>query len=364
MRILVGMPAKDSWGGPIYCEPPFVAGLRAAGVEADEEVYVYGDKATPTPLLRRVWRVLEAAWRLRRRAQAKRYDVVHLNTSCDEKCVLRDSLTLAFLRSSGARIYLKMHGSTAPFLANGNWFWRYWKRRVFTGADGVGVLSQEERDNFLRAGCPAEKLSPAKYVVEHEAFQPDPAFHARHGLAPATPVLLFSARVIPAKGLPDVIEACAMLRDAGHHFALFCLGDGPARDDAEQAVERLQLADRVRFFGYIPEAETAAFHANSTIFVFPTYHDEGFPLVLLKSLAAGLPIVTTRIRAAADYLQEPENCLWVEPRNPAQLAAKIAQLLTDNESRAAMADRNRRLSQQFTAAQVAREYIEVYRRLG
>jgi glycosyltransferase involved in cell wall biosynthesis len=202
-------------------------------------------------------------------------------------------------------------------------------------------------------------------VVEANDFQPDPAaFHARHGLAPETPVLLFSARFIPAKGLPDVIAACAQVRDAGHDFALFCLGDGPVRGAAEQAVKELQLTERVRFFGYIPEAETAAFHANSTMFVFPTYHDEGFPLVLLKSLAAGLPMITTRLRGAADYFRDPENCLWVEPRNPSQLAEKIIALLSDPRLRETMANNNRMLAQQFTATHVAQEYIEIYRQIS
>src|SRR6266436_2870575 len=88
MRILIGMPDKDSLGGPIYCEPPFVEGLRKAGVEVDEEVYVYGESSTPTPFLRRVWRVIEAARRLRRRTRENSYDVIHLNTSIDKKCVM------------------------------------------------------------------------------------------------------------------------------------------------------------------------------------------------------------------------------------------------------------------------------------
>jgi len=363
MRVLVGMPDKSSWGGPSYCEPPFVAALRAAGVEVDEEVYVYGDKARPTPVWERVRRVLSAAWRLRQRALAKRYDVIHLNTTCDKKSALRDTVTLAFLSSAGAKVYLKMHGSIASFLSNEQLFWRYFKRRLFAQADGIGVLSAEEGANFLRAGCAAEKLFPAKYVVKNEAFVFDPDFAARYGLASDVPILLFSARFIPAKGLLDVIEACSLVRREGYDFALFCLGDGPGRADAERATRELGLTERVRFFGYVIEAETTAFHANSTLFVFPTYHDEGFPLVILKSLAAGLPIITTRIRAAADYLREPENCLWVEPRNPAQLAGKIMQLLTDSKLRAAMAEHNKRLARQFTPTRVAQEYLEVYQSL-
>lgn len=363
MRILVGMPDKDSLGGPIYCEPPFVSGLRAAGVEADEEVYVYGEGAEPTPFWRRICRVLEAARRLRRRTRENCYDVIHLNTSIDEKCILRDMATLAFLRSSRVPVYLKMHGSIAAFLETKSNFWKLLQRRLFVRAAGIGILSSEERENFLRAGCPAEKLFDAKYVVEPEAFAPDPDFRKRHGIPDETPILLFSARFIPAKGLLTVIEACAELKRRGHDFVLFCLGDGTVREEAEKLSANLQLSKHIRFTGYISENETAVFHANSTVFVFPTYHDEGFPLVLLKSLAAGLPIITTRVRAAADYLKEPDNCLWVTPRDPHELAAKIIRLLDDHQLRAAMAQNNRRLAGQFTADNVVREYIKVYETL-
>lgn len=361
MRILVGMPDKNSLGGPIYCEPPFVEALRAAGVETDEEVYVYGDAGTATSMLTRVRRVLDAARRLRSRTTEKQYDVIHLNTSFDEKCVLRDIVTMFLLRRSGVSVYLKMHGSIAAFLNTKSAFWRYLQRKVFAMAANIGVLSSEERELFLAAGCPADKLSDAKYVVVAEDFKHDAKFREHHDIDQATPIMLFSARFIPAKGLLDLINACAELKQSGREFVLFCLGDGPIRDEAEQLVSHIDLAEHVRFTGYIPEEETAAFHANSTVFVFPTYHDEGFPLVLLKSIAAGMPIITTRVRAAADYLHEPDNCLWVEPKDPADLAAKIAKLLDDNDLRSSMSDNNRRLGLQFSPERIAREYIKLYK---
>jgi glycosyltransferase involved in cell wall biosynthesis len=145
---------------------------------------------------------------------------------------------------------------------------------------------------------------------------------------------------------------------------LLCLGDGEARTVAEAEAARLQLQARARFFGYVPEAETPEFYAGSTMLVFPTYHYEGFPMVIFKSVAAGLPVITTRIRAAADYLREPDNCLWVEPKNPRMLAEKIAQLLDRPDERAAMSRRNLELARQFTAASVAPEYLEIYNRLA
>lgn len=354
------MPDKDSLGGPVYCEPPFVAALRADGVEVDEEVYVYGVGLTPTPPFERVKRVIDAARRLRRRARENKYDIIHLNTSIDEKCVVRDLVTFAFLPAK-VPVYLKMHGSDAGFLATKNPVWRWAMRRLFARAAGIGVLSSEERENFIRAGCPPEKLSLAKLVVDGDIFRTDPTFRTRHGVGPETPVLLYSARFVETKGLLDVIAAGSELKRWNREFALFCLGDGPVRAEAEWLATMLGIADSVRFFGYIPESETAAFHANSTAFVFPTYHDEGLPIVILKSIAAGLPIITSRIRGAADYMTEPENCLWVEPRNPAALANRIAELLDDHDLQRNMSANNCRLAANFTAESVATEYALLYR---
>ena len=359
MRVLMGMPDKDSWGGPIYCEPPFVEALRQAGVEVDEEVYVYGDKGGPTTTMGRVSRVLASARALRRRTRSVQYDLVHLNTSFDEKCVLRDLTTLYFLRSSKVPVYLKMHGSIARFLETKSPIWRFLQKRIFALANGIGVLSTEERDNFVRVGCPPEKLSAAKLAVP-AGDQKDPAFRSRHNIDAEAPILLFSSRFLRSKGLLDVIAACGELKDRGRTFILFCLGDGPARPEAEKLVDELRLRDNVRFFGYIPEVKTNAFHANSTILVFPTYHDEGFPVVVLKSLASGLPMITTRIRAAADHLAEPENCLWAKPRDAVGLAERIALLLDDATLRAAMSVNNRQLAVHFSPASVANEYVGIY----
>lgn len=86
-------------------------------------------------------------------------------------------------------------------------------------------------------------------------------------------------------------------------------------------------------------------------------------MVIFNSVAAGIPIITTRIRAAADYLRESDNCLWVEPKNPAMLAGKIIYLLSHAEMRAAMTQNNQELARRFTAEVVTQEYVEIYDRI-
>lgn len=361
MRILVGMPEQGAQGGPAACEPPFIDELRRAGHEVEEVVYAYARVNVGLPA--RVERVLRTGRSLREGLRRSDFDLVHINTAFDVKALLRDASIVPRLHFKRTRIFLKFHGSEARLLETKNPGLSALRRRVLSHADGIGVLSSEERANFLRAGIPENKVFLVKNVVEENVPQPQAEFLRHWSLPNDLPLLLFIGRFVPTKGLLDVIVACGLLRDAGKKFLLLCVGDGPAQQDAERAVARLKLQDQVRFFGYIPEEQTAGFYANSTALVFPTYHEEGFPMVIFNAAAAGLPILTTRIRAASDYLKEPDNCLWVEPRRPDLLAARLLEVLENSTQRAVMSANNTRLAAGFSPAAVAQDYINVYESL-
>lgn len=361
MRILVGMPEKGSQGGPAACEPPFIAELQRLGHTVEEEVYAYAQ--TRSSPLRRISRVRKTARRLRERLRSGNFDIVHINTSFDTKALLRDGVVVSCFPSTGPKIFLKFHGSDARLLKTSNPLLRSLGSYLLSRVDGIGVLSSEERDNFLGAGVPENKVFVVKNVVEKNSQQPNPEFLRRWNLPDDRPLLMFIGRFIPAKGLLDVIAACGLLRDGGQQFLLLCIGDGPARSEAEALVQRLNLQDYVRFFGYIPEEQTAGFYVNGDVLLFPTYHYEGFPMVIFKAAAAGLPIITTRIRATADYLQEPDNCLWVQPQKADELAASIIKLLSDGVLMASMRSKNRHLAVAFSSEQVTDEYIKAYERI-
>lgn len=361
MRILVGMPEQGSQGGPAACEPPFIAELRRLGHEVEEEVYAYAQ--TRSSSLRRVARVRKTARRLSERLRSEVFDVVHINTSFDTKALLRDSVVVGCLPSTGPKIFVKFHGSDARLLKTRNPILRSLGRYLLARADGIGVLSSEERDNFLGAGVSEDKVFVIKNVVGTRVPISDSNFRAKLELPEQMPLLLFIGRFIEAKGLVDVVHACRILKDRNQDFMLLCVGDGPARESVETEVNRMGLAAHVRFFGYITEEEAAEFYSNCTMLVFPTYHYEGFPMVIFNAAAAGLPIITTRIRAAADYLSEPENCLWVKPRSPDQLAEAILTLLAKSDERKIMSANNKMLVERFSAEIVTREYLKSYSRL-
>lgn len=362
MRILVGIPEKGSQGGPAACEPPFIDELRRLGHDVVAEIYAYADVKLSLP--GRVSRVLNTARHFQEAVRTGRFDLVHINTSFDSRALLRDAAIVPGIFARGAKVFLKFHGSDGDLLKTKNPLLAMLQRRLLSHTDGIGVLSTEEQKNFLRAGIPERKVFVVKNVVEPNSQFRSPDFLRRWNLPDDRPLLLFIGRFVETKGLLDVIAACGLLRDGGLNFYLLCLGDGPSRSEAEALTRRLNLQDHVRFFGYIPEEQTAGFYVNSDVLLFPTYHIEGFPMVIFYAAAAGLPIITTRIRAAADYLQEPANCLWAEPRRPDLLAARITDVLKDLELRSSMANNNRTLAAQFSAEIVTAEYVRTYRQIA
>ncbi|HEX9006263.1 MAG TPA: glycosyltransferase family 4 protein [Bacteroidota bacterium] len=357
------MPRPGIPGGPQGHLPYLVHGLRGRGLEVREELY--GNPDGRRSFVGRAGFVLDTARRLRAAMheaarEGRRFDVVHLNTAFDRNALLRDVTVVSALKRSGERIVLKFHGSDAALAATRDPLLHRLIRRLITRVDAFGVLSSEERNTLLAAGFPPENVRVVKNILRPDLYLPDPDFRRKEGLPGQKPVILFAARFLREKGILDVIEACALLQTRHEPFILIAAGDGPLRQEVEAAVRERGLADVVRLTGQIPEERMRALYANATVLAFPTYHQEGFPMVVFQSVAAGLPVITTRIRAAADYLNEPENCLWVEPRNPRQLADRLEFLLRHPAERKNMSQCNRNLAFRFKEDVVTEEYVRLY----
>jgi glycosyltransferase involved in cell wall biosynthesis len=358
------MPAMDSWGGPALSEPPFVAALRKLGVDVTEETYVYGDKNKPTPFTTRVRRVIATALRFRRVIKQNDFNLIHLNTALDLKTLVRDTISIRLMKPKKAKVFLKIHGSEAKILTSKNPFIVFLLNRLKENVNGFGIHTSEEKQNFVQAGFPQEKLffdKNAVTIFDRLPVRTEPETWLKRPQDKFN--LLFVSRFVPAKGLIETIKAAAIVRNSNFNFTLHCLGDGETRAEAEKLTDQLNLQNFVHFTGYVSETEVAKYLSNGDLLIFPTFHPEGFPNILFNAMAAGLPVVTTKIRAAADYLREPENCLWIEPKNPKMLAGKICELLENAELRRTMCENNRAFGKRLTPENIAHEFLAIYQTL-
>ncbi|HYJ91388.1 MAG TPA: glycosyltransferase family 4 protein [Pyrinomonadaceae bacterium] len=361
MKILIGMPDEDSWGGPAASEPPFVDALHSLGVDVATETYVYGDKNKPTPLFSRVSRVIQTALRFRRRTRDEKFDLIHLNTAFDRKTVLRDAVSIFLMRPRRTHVFLKIHGSGAHEIPVRSRLFRPLIKYLTRHVDGLGVHTKEEVEDLKAHGFTPSKFYMVKNAIEIEELIPKDFKRVQKDSSECFE-LLFISRFIKAKGLIETINAGSLLHERGVKFKLACVGDGPIRGEAEDLVRSLDLENHVEFTGYATEKEVLNRLLTGDIFVFPTTHTEGFPNILFRSVAVGLPIVTTPVRAAAEYLSEPENCLFCTPE-PDNIADKLETIINDRSLRDRMSESNRQFGRLLTKEVIAKEFLEVYQKI-
>ncbi len=155
------------------------------------------------------------------------------------------------------------------------------------------------------------------------------------------------------KGIPWLFEALERLAPAGPTTLLAL--------EARGACAALAARYRIVETGWIgDEAELAAAYAASDVFVMPSLA-ESFGFMALEAMASGIPVVTIAGTAVEETVRPPECGLAVPPRDPAALAAALAELLADDARRAAMGEAGRaRVARDFSASRYVEGHLALY----
>jgi glycosyltransferase involved in cell wall biosynthesis len=183
--------------------------------------------------------------------------------------------------------------------------------------------------------------------------------------------MLTVSRIDPRKGLRVLPDVVRLLVTRGLDVDIDIVGPavgapGEAERDAiEAAAQTLGVGDRVRFTGPVPLDRLMPLYRKYDVFVLPTLLGEGVPRVLLEAMAAGVPVVTTRIAGIPSLVAHEQNGLLVEEPSAAQVAAAIARLVADRTLRRRLIARGYETARVYTLqAQAARMMKDVSARLG
>jgi colanic acid/amylovoran biosynthesis glycosyltransferase len=140
--------------------------------------------------------------------------------------------------------------------------------------------------------------------------------------------LLFVGRLAAAKGLPVLIEALSIVRKRFFDVELTIAGDGPDRQELQSMAQRLEIGNAIRFLGYQSQAQVRGLLAETDVFAMASFA-EGVPVVLMEAMAAGVPVVATRIAGVPELVDDGISGLLVPPGDVASLALGIERLLQD-----------------------------------
>ncbi len=228
--------------------------------------------------------------------------------------------------------------------------------RVVRRLPAVLTVSQSSRRDTVRDfALPTERLTVVPVGVDVELFRPPSA--------PRVPgrIVATASADVPLKGLVPLLEAVAKLRTE-RDVELVVVGRPKPGGAAAVAIERLGLADAVRFVSGVSETVLVELFGSAEVAVVPSLY-EGFSLPAIETLACATPLVATTAGALPEVVgPDGVSALHVPPGDPEALAAAIGRLLDDPHLAARLGAAGRaRVVELYTWRAVARQTVAWYR---
>lgn len=212
------------------------------------------------------------------------------------------------------------------------------------------------------SGSMAMKLSRGKIVVippgvDTSRFRPK---KIRNKIF----IFLFVGRLIPYKGLENLLKACAIAKGGGKKFVLYMVGDGKLFKGLVSMASDLGLKDRVRFLKNVTDMELPVVYRKCDVFVLPSiYKSEAFGLAQLEAMSSGKPVISTNIAGSGVPFVNKNGVtgIVVKPRDEISLANAMM-LLMDNEKLRTRLGLNarRRAVGVFDESEVSRRVLKIY----
>jgi glycosyltransferase involved in cell wall biosynthesis len=354
------------------CQPIACALFEGGPLEADLR-----DQGTPVEVLHLQRRPLRALpwcvadccrmWlRLRQFLKANRINVIQTNNLGSQ-----DYLTLAVAKTLGVPVVTFNFHSERIFppererstlAAIRSWLYRRCRRWA---SDYVAVSPGTKDSMLQRLKLKSDQVTVICNGVDTERFsQADNRcrVRARLGLPESAQLLTTVGTLKPVKGHEHLIAAAGRVREHYDDVHFLLVGDGPLRPELEAQVAAAKLADRIHFLG--SRRDVGELLAASDAFVLPSLW-EGLSMALLEAMAAGKPVVATRVSGTSSVLEGTGGGLLVPPGDANALAEAILSLLARSpQERRAMGEAARRqVVANFSVHKQAEEYRQLYRRL-
>jgi len=237
-----------------------------------------------------------------------------------------------------ASLTVKIFGGRA-FYWNCGEPWKY-KRNIFRESfertvyklinflvTGAESLAKEYSEHY---GIPIEKIKIMPNWINLEKIKNQKSkikineLKNQLQIEPDQKVILFAHRLSRRKGahyLPEILNG---LKDK--NVVLIIIGDGPEREALQESIVKCQLSN-VRFLGWIPQNEVLRYFAIADVFIMPS-DEEGFPHVLLESMATGTPFVASDVGAVRDIIPPLMRNYLVKAGDTEKFSLKIAEIIS------------------------------------
>jgi glycosyltransferase involved in cell wall biosynthesis len=230
---------------------------------------------------------------------------------------------------------------------------RIWRRSV-RWTDAVVFVSEGVREHYVTKDRLSRRNTSVIYNgIDVNRFSANPA-------RPSAEHVRFRVgcvgRLVPAKDHVTLIRSFALVSAVKPEAELHILGDGPCRVAISQTAESLGIAKRVFLHG--TGFDVAGFLSTLDLFVLSSI-DEGLPISLMEAMAAGLPVVSTRLPGLTELAPESVVAGYCTPGHPESLAEQILRA-ANRQDLPALGEAARRWAQKFGIQETWHQYQAVF----
>ena len=229
--------------------------------------------------------------------------------------------------------------------------------------DAIAAISEGVRDALARSGVDPARVTVVRSGIDftpYEAPVHRAELRATLGMGPDEIIAFQAAALAPHKSQTDLLRAAAVACRREPRLRVWIAGDGPLRDELEREHRSLGLGTAVRFLGF--REDVVSLLQAADLFVVSSYL-EGMGTATLDAMAAGLPVVATRVGGIPEIVADGETGILVSARDPAALADAMVRLSAEGDLRRRFGEAGRAKARDFSADRTAEETDRLYRKV-
>ena len=346
MKVLLISPLPPPAGGIASWTRRYLESRKAKENEVDVvNIAVTGKRVenftTKNSIFAEIKRNEDIMWDLENKLRKKKYDIVHLNSSCSKFGLLRDYLVCLKVKKYGVRLLVQMH-CDVTYMLSGVIAEKLFKK-VVRLSDCVLTLNRVS-DEYIRKNCQKDTIIVPNFVSDEYVAH----LNESKIISDKIKTALFVGHILRTKGCDLICNIASDFPDINFRLV----------GHVSEEIRKLPKPSNVTLVDEMPLEKILEEYKVADIFVFPT-HTEGFPNVVSEAMSAGLPIIATRVGAIPDMLED-KGGLFVPIDGEKELKAAIT-ALSDPEIRRKMSRFNRdKVMREYTINNVMDRLFKIY----
>ena len=235
-------------------------------------------------------------------------------------------------------------------------------RRLIVKLTDAFITNTETGKKYLTQiiGAPENRVFVRPYLIPH------PETYAQNQLNLQLdeqklqhPRFIFVGKLIPRKGLLELLQACDILHAKGYkNFSLLVVGNGVQRQELKEFAIAHNLENRIEWFGHIQYKQMGNYYQFADVFIFPTLEDV-WGLVAVEAMMFGKPILCSQWAGAAEIVANGENGYIFDPHDSDKLAELMSKFIDCPDLITTMGEKSRQIMTSHKPEAVSQFLAEV-----